>query len=306
MPELETPTESGVEREFRVVTRQNWIAEHFSVAGGVHDFGFDVDPETVLDTVWWAPGAWAAAVADIGFRISVLSCGADWLDNVPQRYTRRKIVTVPASQASEVAKTWGLKRLFVKLPEVKTDVFPAHICDVDRLEREIDAYAGDIAGKLFSHTKVQLSEALLEQSQLEARFFISDGNVSHGSVYQIGYNIWGHETLDMLMAVPLNAEFIADTLTRMREFVRELLSDTDHPPGFVVDVGALSDESLILIEANAAWSSNPYTTDPSEAKAAIVSAHDFNGEHARWRFDTDQVPRPRPRVQECRSRIGRI
>lgn len=291
------------EREFRVVTRQNWIAEHFSVVGGVHDFGFDVDPHTAPDTVWWASGGWAASVSKLGVKLPLLSCGTSWMDTVPHRYTRRRIVTVPAAQAGDAAREWKLARVFLKLPEAKTDAFPAHVCDTWRIDDEIIDVSQDICGDLFSHTLVQVSEALCTPPWLEARFFISDDHISHGSVYRLGNSIWGSGSLDLLLNTSLNAEQVSGHLSTMRKFIAELLADTDHPRGFVVDVGIMEGGTPILVEANAAWSSNPYSTPPEDAHASIEASHDFDGSQSRWLFNTAQVPRPHPRVQMSRKSV---
>jgi hypothetical protein len=73
---------------FRVVTHQSWLFEYFNRVGAFPDFGFDIDPDTALKTVQWAPGAWVAGVAEAGITLPLLSYGPIWLDTVSQRYTR--------------------------------------------------------------------------------------------------------------------------------------------------------------------------------------------------------------------------
>lgn len=53
-------------RPFRIVTHRNWLAEAFKPFGAVQDFGFDIDPTTAGETLWWAPGAWVASAHKTG------------------------------------------------------------------------------------------------------------------------------------------------------------------------------------------------------------------------------------------------
>ena len=103
-----------VERQFRVVTHKRWLAELFQPMGAVIDHGFDIDPATALDTIWWAPGAWVASAHLSGVQLPLLSCGPDWLANVPREYRGRDVrnVTIDEIPHGKTGPT------FAKLPEV--------------------------------------------------------------------------------------------------------------------------------------------------------------------------------------------
>jgi hypothetical protein len=140
--------------------------------------------------------------------------------------------------------------VFIKLPEAKTDSFPARQVDVRDMElalRKFPSVSGD-------PPRIQLSEPI-PAPWLEARFFVFPDGVSRGSVYRLGASIWGSGALDRLLE---GLDRISDMVSEMRDLVSGLVQDVACPPGFSVDVGRRENGTLVVVEANAAWSSNPY------------------------------------------------
>lgn len=123
-------------RPFIVVTHKNWLAEQFAPMGAKQSHGFDIDPDTALDAIWWAPGAWVAAACRAGVQLPLMSNGPYWLDELPPEYRRRYVFT---GSMGYIRQLWDEDpdggfdgRYFVKLPEAKFDGFPARLHDFNR------------------------------------------------------------------------------------------------------------------------------------------------------------------------------
>ncbi|MDD4865632.1 MAG: ATP-grasp domain-containing protein [Mycobacterium sp.] len=266
-------------RPFRVVTHKNWLAAQFAPMGAVQDFGFDIDPDSAGKTIWWAPGAWAASALLAGVRLPLMSCGPGWLDHLPRRFTGRRVQTVPVSEVSEqVADGWP-DEVFAKLPEAKAERFPARLRGSRHLADDLVQYA------LPSDTLVQIQAPV--EFKTEARFWIAHGEITAHSFYRLhdvidGELIWGSEGFENAVTGPAAVIHHHDCLRRMGDSLRELLGDTPTPPGVVIDMGITTDDAVLVVEANAAWSSGPYDADPSGVFRAIAAAHDFADEYPEW------------------------
>lgn len=257
-----------VAREFRVVTHRRWVTERFSSLGGVQDYGFPADRGTAdPDAVYWAPGAWVAGVAAAGVRLPLVSCGPRWLDRLPAKYRGRSVNTAPLRE-------WHTRRLagrvFVKLPEAKREDFLAQVVDAEHLGEHL------AQAPLAPDALVQVQG--VREFHTEARFWVAHGSITAESLYRVGERWWGDD------------DFAADTetvaaqrcLRELRDVAGQVVADVDCPPGFTIDVGQTVDGDVLVVEANAAWSSGLYDGDPDGIFAAIEAAHDFDGVHPQW------------------------
>lgn len=256
-----------VERQFRVVTHKRWLAELFQPMGAVIDHGFDIDPATALDTIWWAPGAWVASAHRAGIQLPLLSCGPDWLVNLPERYSGRRV------QNSVLAGIDSGKTppTFAKLPEVKHDGVPARTYGECYLRETLAQF------QLPAETVWQLQDPV--DFRIEARFWVAHREIVAESPYRIGTMIWGHNGFERASLRLIQSS----AYQAMRDVLQALLQDSsvDIAPGCTIDVG-MTDAGPLIVEANAAWSSGPYDGDPAGIHAAIVASHDFEGLCPQW------------------------
>ncbi|GAA0445025.1 ATP-grasp domain-containing protein [Streptomyces sp. NPDC046215] len=183
------------------------------------------------------PGFADAVAPALG--IGLLEAPEDWLARVPWEYTRREIILVPIREA------YGLRRpAFVKSPNDKR--IPARVySDGSRLPGP-DA--------VDPHTPVLVSDVV--EFTAEYRLYLLDGSVHAGSRYaQHGRLSLGPLHKD---AAAFGAELLAGCAATL-------------PSAIVVDVGT-ADGRWAVIEANAAWASGMYTTDPQRALDAVLRA----------------------------------
>lgn len=265
--------EPGTAREFRVVTHKNWLAEQFKPVGAVQDFGFDINPDTAAETLWWAPGAWVASAHAAGVQLPLMSCGPRWLDTLPEEYTGRALATLTVQQSINLAPAFDEEfERFVKLPEAKLDSFPARLHLINRhWATTLGQY------RLPSDALVQLQMPV--EFVVEARFWIAHGEITATSPYRFGDTVWGEPGFS---AAP---EYVPGDGTAMRKLALEVIANVAAPPGFVLDIGVTRDNQVLVVEANAAWSSGPYDGDPAGIKRAIEAAHDFEGAYPQWAWE---------------------
>lgn len=201
---------------------------------------FDV-PEGLCDAGahLHAGPSFADAVAP-ALGIAPLEAPADWLARLPVAFTRREIRAVPLREA------YGLRRpAFVKSPNDKG--VPALVyTDGSRLPGP-DAVDPE--------TTVLVSDVIVFAA--EYRLYLLDGNVVCGSQYAEG---------GRLHPAPLPAGALA--------FGADLLAAAGHtlPSAIVVDAGLTDAGQWAVIEANAAWASGCYTSDPDLALDVVLRA----------------------------------
>lgn len=279
------------ELPLRVVTHRNWLARRFTPHGGVQDFGMDICAEEALTYAWWAPSEWVARAHASGVPLPLVSCGANWVDRleVPDHWLKRRVIAVSAGEAVEAASWLKGDTVFVKLPEAKTDSFPACLVFKNHLGTVL-------ASPLISaDTLVQLSEEV--QFACEARFFVAHGRVVASSWYQCEGRMWAEEG------------FVGGTaydLAVLAELANSVASNRKAPSGYTVDIGLIRGKPYTpaIVEFNAAWSSNPYDADMRGVCEAVhaSNAHtlpDIEQRYQRnnWAFDVNGVPgihRPLP------------
>lgn len=262
------------QRPFRIVTHRNWLAETFAPFGAVQDFGFDIDPETCEQTMWWAPSAWAACVWQSGIRLPLTSCGHTWMTILPWEYVRRGIHVCTTDNITDLSHTEDDYQVHVKLTEAKLESFPARLHHRKRLKDTIAQYG------LPANTWLQLSEPV--NFTMECRFWIANGAITTGSWYLVDGVLWDHE--DFKNGPP-------HVFDRMILLVTQLLTDrrVKYPNGFVLDVGLTDEDQVLVVEANASWSSSPYTGRTGGIVESIAAAHDFDNQHSHWRWFPNPV-----------------
>ncbi|ACH62221.1 hypothetical protein MYRNA_254 [Mycobacterium phage Myrna] len=263
-----------------MVTHKNWIAEQFKPMGAVQDFGFDINPDTAWDTIWWAPGAWVASAFKAGVRLPLTSCGPRWLDHLPRYYTGRTVSTMTVRESIEwFEKLFGGTSesidFFVKLPEAKLDNFPAR-------KHTINRHWATTIGQYHLPDDALIQLQGLMDFTTEWRFWIAEGRIKAHSLYRahkLGMEmVWGSEGFPGGLDGDLAFN---DELNMCADLVEQMLDDPDvtYPQGFVLDVGTIGDGAgAFVVEANAAWSSGPYDAEVRGVYETIVASHDWANE----------------------------
>lgn len=268
-------------RPFRVVTDKPWIAERFTEVGAECDLGTEIYAAEALETVWWAPGAWAASARSAGVRLPLLSCGPHWLSGLPSAFVGRRVATGPLWRLGLHNNIDGLgDRVFVKLPEVKLPAVPA----ATYYGRYLSATLAQF--HLPPDTLIQVQEPV--EFVAEMRCWVVRSRVRTFSWYRIDDQIWGS---DDWSPPPHNAP----TTLRILHFAQEVARSAAAPPGYVLDVGLTIDGRWLVVEANPAWSAGPYDGDPAGILEAITAAHDFDGRYPEWSWE------PSPALQRAGS-----
>ncbi|MFD6280877.1 ATP-grasp domain-containing protein [Streptomyces sp. NPDC060209] len=191
------------------------------------------------DAYLHAGPSFADAVAP-ALGIAPLEAPADWLARLPAPFVRREIRAVPIREA------YALRRpAFVKSPNDKS--IPALVyADGSRLPGPDAVDPG---------TVVLVSDVVVLDA--EYRLYLLDGQVHTGSRYA---------TSGRLDLAPLSAA--------ARAFGSELLAAAGHtlPSAIVVDVGVTDAGQWAVVEANAAWASGCYASDPGRALDVVLRA----------------------------------
>ncbi|MFD3513349.1 ATP-grasp domain-containing protein [Streptomyces sp. NPDC058657] len=172
--------------------------------------------------------------------IGLLEAPQDWLARLPRTWTGRDIVAMPLREAYEIRRP-----AFIKSPNDK-QIRAMVYGDGSRLPGPDEMNA---------MTTVVLVSDVVEFSA-EYRLYLLDGAVYTGSRYaQRG----------RLSLGPLSAEAAA--------FGTDLLAECGQtlPSAIVIDVGQ-TEGRWVVIEANAAWASGMYTSDPPRALDVLLRA----------------------------------
>lgn len=247
------------------------MAQHFADYGAVQDFGFDIDPDTAEETIWWAPGAWVACAWQSGIRLPLTLCGHRWMETLPWEYKQRQIVVRKVQEIEDRPQAPDDEQWHVKLPEAKLDSFPARLHHRKYLATTLRQY------HIPEDTLLQLSQPV--EFVVEARFWIAYGKITASALYRAGERCWDAEDFDEHVKM----HYTAGDGTAMRKLALKLIDNVETPPGFTLDIGTTVDGRVLVVEANAAWSSSPYTGEPGGIVDAIIASHDFDDKHHRWR-----------------------
>jgi hypothetical protein len=172
--------------------------------------------------------------------IGLLQAPEDWLARLPRTWTGRDIVTMPIREAYEIRRP-----AFIKSPNDK-QIRAMVYADGSRLPGpdEVDA----------ATTMVLVSDVV--EFSAEYRLYLLDGAVHTGSRYAED---------GRLSLGPLSEAAAAFGASLLAECGQTL------PTAIVVDVGR-TEGQWAVIEANAAWASGMYTSDPSRALDTLLRA----------------------------------
>ncbi|WP_312018596.1 ATP-grasp domain-containing protein [Streptomyces sp. I05A-00742] len=199
--------------------------------------GFTVPAGLRAQHLHAGPG-FADAVAPV-LGIAPLEAPVDWLARLPRAFTRREVLAMPLGEAHALRRP-----AFVKSPNDK-GIRAMVYADGSRLP---GPDAVDPA------TPVLVSDVV--EFTVEHRLFVLDGAVRGGS----RYGERGRLALGPL--APEAARFGAELLAAHGDTL---------PSAVVVDVGTVEGHWAV-IEANAAWASGLYTTEPDTALDVVLRA----------------------------------
>lgn len=249
----------------RVVTTAKWVAEDLAKAGTIPvalDYGLDL-PASTDGVAWWCSGRHAARLMASGVNPGFLSAGPTFTADLPWWALRRRVWAGPLKDMP-----FSIGPAFYKPAEAKLSDLPA---------KEY-AYSGlfeqaALRVKLEPEDFVQVSA--LRYFSHEYRCFIADGKVTTVTPY-MAYGV----TWESLGPAAVPGMFGAE------EFATRVVDHlgAGQPPGYVLDVGIDESGRFCVIEANAAWSSNPYHADPAGALASILASQSVDPAHDRWRW----------------------
>lgn len=246
-----------------VVTHRNWLFEHLASGADditvVHDFGLstpDMTPPDMERTGWWMPTEHAARLLHAELPLHLQAPGPEWMRRVPFAFTGRDIWVATLADV-EADPKWLRGSAFVKVAEFKTDDVPAGWHTDLPAWIELLHQAGVPADSWLQLTRQRIP------FDVEVRCFIANGEVTGTAVYRAGRMIFPDA------AAP--GEVMSCALNFARTVVNAM--GDDQPNGYTLDVGWASDrDEWLVVEANPAWSSNPYDASPDGVRVSLAAA----------------------------------
>lgn len=276
--------------ELRVVTSARWLADDLAVGSPVpvvSDLGLDV-PANTDNVAWWCSGTYAARLAKTGVRTSFHGPTGPWLSTFDPDALGR---TVRALSIAELrAGTVDVPRAgFCKLADIKLGSLPAAWWP------DVNDFTARVAQlNLPGSTPLLISDTRLDLTH-EVRCFILDGHVVTASTYLFNEHTWDAFDADTVPPPGAGAAF-----------AEAVLRDVDEAPaGWVLDVAQCREGRWVVLEANPAWSSNPYHCTADGAVATILAGQDpaddprwawMPGEYLTTRVRPLPVRAPQPRA----------
>lgn len=259
--------------ELHVVTPARWLAEDLSAGAPpevrvVHDMGLDL-PEHADGIAWWCPMNFAARLLASGVDPAFTAPGPGFTADMSEGVLGRRVVACRLAVAARSGQRWNGRPVHAKLAESKLRALPAAVYP--------DLWAF-LAAAEQAHvppgSMVQLSDPV--EMVTEARCFVVDRQVVTGSVYLDRGTTWDG------FATPPDSSwaegFAGGVVARLHK----------QPPAYTLDVARLADGSLVVVEANPAWSSNPYHCEAGPVVAAILAAQGRRSmDVRRWRWQPD-------------------
>lgn len=264
--------------ELRVVTTAGWLARDLQTGTRlpvVHDLGLDLPADTAT-TAWWAPHQHVArlAVTPGAARPSLWSPGPYWLTQLGREHLHRRVWVSPLEHVADAPLWCPGAPVFAKPAEIKV-----HGLEARPYGTPAAATRAMTDRHLTGASMVVLSE--LVEFVEEYRCFVAPGPDGAPTVVAASPYLVHDVTWDAWEDVSS-----APDPTAAAAFAQQVLAAVDGPPGYVVDVGRLADGRWAVVEANAAWSSNPYHCDPAGVVAAVLAAQDPAGDVTwAWRSD---------------------
>lgn len=271
----------------RVVSSAAWLAADLSDAGVIdvhHDLGIDLRTPRIEFVAWWAPMGFAARLIATTQANPFLAPGPTWTADLPMRWTSRDVATTRFADLHTLRETFAGQPVHVKPSEVKVSSVPA--ATYGSLEDFLAA--GHTLGE-----DVMVQVSTLAPYVREYRCFTIDRDVVASSIYLAGGITW--DGLDHTADVRLHADAVS--------FAHSVLADpaVAVPDAMALDVGQHADGTWSVIEANPAWSSNPYHANASGVIASVCAAQRPHASHSRWSWRPDPhlsvaLRRPLPRT----------
>lgn len=249
-------------RAFVAVTESAWMAERFiSGLDGRQMFlsyaSQFPDLSGYTNTSMWLAGGYAARLHRIGLADSLVAPGQEWLSTVDPLLTGREVTTNTLEHMPHDVK------LFAKPAEAKIDSMVAGFYTRDDVEA---IYANNV---IPDHTLLQWTDTIMKLNH-EHRFFVAHGQVFTGSPYLIDGKVYNGNMKSSRWQEAMDFAWFA--IYKLAE---------NQPDAYTLDVGydSLSGQ-WVIIEANPAWSSGIYGSDPS----AVLDVLDVacNGQNPRW------------------------
>lgn len=277
-----------------VHTDRAWLVADLAAAGTAiirQDHPWAQEPPRDGEAIW-APGGWATRMAKTGYHLPLQSTGGHWLQELSALHPGLLGRTVLHGTVAGLPARWamlGQGPLFAKPAEAKIEALPARVYSSpdDLLEAVGQAGYPDTL-RVIASEPVGFGP--------EFRCFIADGTVKAASYYwdESTHLAWdgytgsdGEPTADLPDAT--------DAARFAGHVARVAIEDgaLGLPDGVVLDVARLRDHDgtlgrWVVIESNAAWSSNPYHADAAGVIAAVLASQ-RPGSDERFRFRPDPV-----------------
>lgn len=280
---------------FRVVSTARWLADDFAAAAPpgvtvVHDLGLDL-PARLEDTAWWCPMNYAARMLASGHNPRFTAPGPGFTAAIPPGLLGRRVAAGPLSRATRFGARWVARPVHAKVAEAKLRALPAAVHPDLGAFLAICRRIGVPAGAM-----VQLSDPV--EMVTEARCFVLDRQVVAASVYLADGVTWDG------FPAPRDASWAAGFASGVVARIRH------QPRAYTLDVARLASHDLVVVEANPAWSSNPYHCQLGPVIDTVAAAQGATDRTAkRWAWTPDvsipsrTYPLPRRREQPSTEKV---
>lgn len=259
--------------ELRVVTPARWLPADLAAGAPagvrvVHDLGLDVDPATGPDVAWWCPGVHGARLVAAGVPVAFTAPGPHFTARLPHTMTGRRLWTGTLDEL-ELAPAWTRGPVHAKAAEVKVGALPAAV------HPDLATFARVSGEHLAPGTVVQVSEPIALGT--EYRCFVVAVEVVACAAYLAGGRTW--DAWSAADAPPVGPA---------RAYGAYVARNIPGPPAYVLDVAQARHGRWLVVEANPAWSSNPYHYPPGPVVDAILTAQQPD-ERWTWQIDPHLV-----------------
>lgn len=201
------------------------------------------DLDKTKQIVAYGEPLFVAAMADM-LGLALLEPPFNWLEQLPEKYTRRKVELMPLSQAK--ART---EKIFAKPADDKC--FPAAVYQSGE----------EITASLLLPGDIPTLVSEVVEWEYEYRFFILERKIATCSIYLRDGALVAPE------ATPPVNELNAIT-TMMQSFLDD--HSLSIPPGVVIDAGLIKDRGLAILEANPPFGSGLYQCDAAAALTVVA------------------------------------
>ena len=256
----------AVADNLRIVTHARWMADDFKSADVlpiVQDLALGDLPDKPSTTAWWCPQNYAARLLASGIDPFFQSQGHDFLSRSHMALGQQCDIALRETWAGRLDSLPDLPSGFCKPAEAKYELLPAMI--YESVFAFVDA--ARVAG-LTEDSLVQWSEPISLVS--EFRHFVAHGQVVASALYMVTDPDGAQRTWDTFEGS--EGVLASGALSKpYAQSVVDALGD-DQPDGWVLDMGFDDDGGVHIIEANAAWSSNPYECDPTGVIESVLSS----------------------------------